>query len=273
MSLPFHEEPNLPQVSLTDPHSGDRRSAETLAMLENQLLKQKLAAQTQLMHLLTHQLATPLTSLSGSVHLLVEPGLETDQRREFLDIVQHQVRRLRNLLKDLTEIRNLETGNLETQAIDFCVPSLIEEVLEAFALYPIQLQVSSGLSLAWGDRWQVSQVLVNLISNAIKYSPNRELIEIGVTLQPDQFGGQLEVSVRDRGLGVPLEDQPHLFQRFYRVRHRDRQDIDGTGLGLSLCKLLVEKQGGQMGFESIHGQGSRFYFTLPTVRMGVESRE
>ena len=241
------------------------RSEKTIAaaILENQLLKEKIAAQTQLIYLLTHQLATPLTSLSGSVQLLAEPELEPEQRQEFVEMVQSQVQRLRHLLQDLGEIRNLETGHLETHAIGFCLPTLVEEVLESCASHPATLQFNPQLPSAWGDRWQVSQVLVNLISNAIKYSPNGEPIEIGATSHTD---GQLEIWVRDRGLGIPLEDQPHLFQRFYRVRHRDRQDIEGTGLGLSLCKLLVEKQGGQMGFESTHGQGSRFYFTLPTGR-------
>lgn len=249
----------MPQNSI-DP-SFNERSEETLALLENQLLRQRIAAQTQLMHLLTHQLATPLTSLNGSVHLLAEPSLEPEHRQEFLEMVQHQVYRLRNLLEDLAEIRDLETGNLETHASGFCLPTLIEEVLSPFA-YPATFDFSPRLQPAWGDRWQISQVLVNLISNAIKYSPNRAPIELGATLQSD---GQLQVWVRDQGLGIPLADQPHLFQHFYRVQHPDRQDIAGTGLGLSLCKLLVEKQGGQMGFESVHGHGSRFYFTLPVA--------
>jgi signal transduction histidine kinase len=270
MSSSSHEEPNLPQASSSESCFADPRSAETVATLENQLLKQKIAAQTQLIHLLTHQLATPLTALSGSVHLLAEPDLEPVHRQEFLEIVQHQVHRLQSLLQDLTEIRNLETGSLDTHPIDFCVPSLIQEVLSAFGPYPTTLQLGAGLQPAWGDRWQVSQVLVNLISNAIKYSPHGEPIEIGAAAQTN---GQVELWVRDRGLGIPLEDQPHLFQRFYRVRHPDRQNIKGTGLGLSLCKLLVEKQGGQMGFESIHGQGSRFYFTLPTVTGRVGNGE
>lgn len=258
----FSDEPNLPPLS---PVESDELihldTCLTQILLENQSLKEQIAAQTQLMHLLTHQLATPLTSLNGSVQLLGEPWLEPEQRQEFLEVVQQQVQRLRNLLNDLVALRNLETGKLKTQAVQFSLQDLVEEVMVAFRSHPTIYHFNAEVPKVWGDRWQVSQVLVNLISNAIKYSPNGAPIEIGAQqLQTDW----IEVWVRDEGLGIPVADQPHLFERFYRVKHHDRQNIDGTGLGLSLCKLLVENQGGQLGFESTHGQGSRFYFTLST---------
>lgn len=235
----------------------------TQAQLENQALKAQITAQTQLLHLLTHQLATPLTSLNGVVQLLAETELAPDQRQEFLEVVQQQVQRLQNLLHDLVALRNLETGTLATQPVQFDLPELIREVMAGFRPHPATFDFGV-MSAVWGDRWQISQVLVNLISNAIKYSPDGSPITIGATLLPNQW---VEVWVRDQGLGIPLADQPYVFQRFYRVRHRDRAQIDGTGLGLSLCKLLVENQGGQLNFESTHGEGSRFYFTLPTVNL------
>lgn len=126
-------------------------------------------------------------------------------------------------------------------------------------------QFEPDLPQVWGDRWQLSQVLVNLLSNALKYSPNGALIEIGAAAHSPSW---VNVWVRDHGLGIPATDQPHLFERFYRVQHRDRHTIKGTGLGLSLCKLLVENQGGQLYFESTHGEGSCFSFTVPSVKDG-----
>lgn len=230
------------------------------AVLENQALKEQIAQQTQLMQLLTHQLATPLTALGGSVSLLAEPALQPDQRQEFLTVVQQQVHRLKHLLQDLMALRNLETGALETHAEGFRLPSLVTEVIADFQATQAVCDFSPELPLVWGDRWQVSQVLVNLLSNAMKYSPADAPIEIGAALLPS---GWISVWVRDRGLGIPAADQPHLFERFYRVQHRDRATIQGTGLGLSLCKLLVENQGGQLQVESTHGEGSCFSFTLP----------
>ncbi|MGA7934065.1 MAG: HAMP domain-containing sensor histidine kinase [Kovacikia sp.] len=235
------------------------------ALFDNQALQEQISMQTQFMHLLTHQLATPLTSLSGSVHLLGEPVLASDQRREFLTVVEQQVQRLEHLLRDLIAIRNLETGALETHPVSFCLPTLVEEVGATFRPYPITYQFSPELPQVWSDRWQISQVLVNLLSNAIKYSPDGSPIEIGATLLAT---GSVQVWVIDHGLGIPQADQSRLFERFYRVKHPDRHTIEGTGLGLSLCKLLVENQGGQLWFESTHGQGSCFYFTLPTAKVG-----
>jgi len=256
------DEPLFPPIR-QQPGRGETADGGVIqALLENQLLKEQIAAQTQLMHLLTHQLATPLTSLSGSVHLLAEPCLEPEQRQEFLQLVQQQVKRLQSLLQDMMAIQNLETGTLDTQATQFCLASLVTEVLSGFALHPIACDFDPTLPLVWADRWQVSQVLVNLVSNAVKYSPEGKPIQIGATLRAS---GWVETWVQDRGLGIPVADQPYLFERFYRVKHHDRQGIQGTGLGLSLCKLLIEKQGGQLGFESTHGQGSRFYFTLPVA--------
>jgi signal transduction histidine kinase len=229
---------------------------------ENHVLREQITRHTQLIQLLTHQLATPLTALSGSIHLLAEFDLELDERREFLGMVEQQVRRLQDLLHDVIALRNVETGSLETQPVRFNLQELVADVMTDFAPYPVTYQFGLAPNMVWGDRWQVSQVLVNLISNAIKYSPDGHAIEIGAAIHS---GGWIEVWVKDYGLGIPEADQPYLFERFYRVKHHDRQFITGTGLGLSLCKLLIENQGGKIGFQSDHGYGSRFYFTLPTA--------
>mgnify|MGYP002777091428 CR=1 FL=1 len=228
---------------------------------DNQILRAQIAHHHQLLQLLTHQLATPLTSLSGSVHLLAEPELQQNDRQEFLGMVQQQIGRLQDLLADLMALRDLETGKLETRRSQFAVVPLLQEVIADYPAQPFDCEFEADLPLVWGDRWQIAQVLVNLISNAMKYSPPGRVIQLGAKRHQ---GGVVEVWVKDHGLGIPIADQPHLFERFYRVKHRDRENISGTGLGLSLCKMLVENQGGQIGFESAHGQGSRFYFTLPT---------
>jgi signal transduction histidine kinase len=256
--------PPLPSPTEVDsPLLAEDASAQALFQ-ENQSLRQAIARHSQLMQLLTHQIATPLTTLSGSVDLLADLALEPHYRQEFLTVVHQQVQRLHGLLQDFLALRNLEANSLIPQPVRFDLPTLVEEVMANFAPYPVAYRFAAELPQVWGDRWQISQVLVNLISNAIKYSPGGEAIEVGAMPLPN---GCVEVWVRDQGLGIPEADQPHLFENFYRVNHCDRQTIDGTGLGLSLCKLLVENQGGQIGFTSTHGSGSRFCFSLPSVAL------
>jgi signal transduction histidine kinase len=225
-----------------------------------QSLQEQIASHTEFTHLLIHQLATPLTSIQGSIDLLKEPDLPLDQRAEFFALVRQQIQHLQALLQGLMALRNWETGVLETHPVAFGLPDLVQEVLLLLPDHPVLYQFASDFPDIWGDRWQISQVMLNLLSNAIKYSPVAAPIEVGAVVCG---AGWVRVWVRDRGLGIPWSDQPRLFERFYRVNHADRVNIQGTGLGLSLCKLLVENQGGAIGFESVHGVGSRFYFTVP----------
>lgn len=259
-----NDEPILPQFSseaLVTARLSNPKLEE--ALLENQALREQLAAQTHLMQLMTHQLATPLTSLNGSLALLSEAELSPQQHQEFLQLVQQDVDRLRELLRDLKALRNLDTGKLETKVVIFCLKDLIAEVMQGFVTCPATYQLAAVLPQVQGDRWQIAQVLVNLVSNAVKYSPVGSAIELGARQSDANW---VEVWVRDLGLGIPTADQPYVFERFYRVKHSDRQHIQGTGLGLSLCKRLIENQGGKLDFESTHGEGSCFFFTLPVVK-------
>ncbi len=162
--------------------------------------------------------------------MLAEYPLDPEQRQEFLAVVQHQVQRLEHLLQDLMAIRDLETGALETRVGQFHLPDLVEEVVAGFRPYPVIYHFDSEIPPIYGDRWQVSQVIVNLISNAVKYSPDGSPVEIGASFKTQDY---VKVWVQDHGLGIPAADQPYLFERFYRVKHADRQNIEGTGLGLS----------------------------------------
>jgi signal transduction histidine kinase len=262
ISLPSnYEQQSLMRTGLV-PMSIDDRMLQDLQATHQTLLAQ-IAAHTEYTHLLIHQLATPLMTLQGSIDLLKEPNLPVAQQAEFWGLLEQQVQQLQGLLQGVRAFRNLETGTMATHPVAFSLSDLLSEVCLLLPPHPVQDQFEPDLPSVWGDRWQVSQVILNLLSNAIKYSPQQTPIAVGAKVCRV---GWVELWVRDWGLGIPVADQPRLFERFYRVKQDDRVNIKGTGLGLSLSKLLIEHQGGKLGFESVHGEGSRFYFTLPIAQ-------
>jgi signal transduction histidine kinase len=131
----------------------------------------------------------------------------------------------------------------------------------------LDVQIPSDMPLVPADEGRLRQIISNLISNAIKYTPP----EGRVCVRAESLGQAAKVAIQDNGLGIGPEDQAHIFTRFYRVRTPETESIDGTGLGLSIVKSLVERHGGQIGLESRLGEGSTFFFTLPlTLPEGSE---
>ncbi|MDY0087945.1 MAG: response regulator [Coriobacteriia bacterium] len=217
--------------------------------------------------MVSHELRTPLTSIKGYVDLVAEgdAGEINEMQKEFLTIVQENSDRLVALINDILDISRIESGRVHLKVDPLEVPELIQGVIETFRTYA----KSSDVQLMWvseepmpraaGDRDRIGQVLMNLVSNAIKYSPGGG----SVTVRARQDGEQVVVSVHDTGIGIALEDQEQLFSKFYRVDSSLTRDIGGTGLGLSICKSVVELLGGDVGCESEPGEGSTFWFTLP----------
>jgi len=214
----------------------------------------------------SHELRTPLTSIKGFVATLLsdsEGYYDLDTRREFLQIIDQECDRLTRLINDLLNLSRIEAGRaLELVLKPVDVVDIAEKIAEIQKNYTAKHQfvvdVQGSVPTIIADEDKVDQIITNLVSNAVKYSPDGG--EVRITIKEDPQSGGVLVAVKDQGIGIPKDVLPRLFQRFYRVEGRK---ISGTGLGLYLTRHLVEAHGGKIWAESEEGKGSTFYFTLP----------
>jgi PAS domain S-box-containing protein len=215
----------------------------------------------------SHELRTPLTSILGFTKtLLADKRVETPHAR-YLRIIDEQSERLRALIDDLLDLRQIGGGQFTIRSEPVDLAALLQEQVTLFAPYSdkhtIVLDLPSQPLEIQGDAQRLKQVVANLLSNAIKYSPAGG--EVGVSAA--HRDGSVRVAVTDRGLGIPEDQQPDLFRRFFRVESERHRGIGGTGLGLALSREIVEAHGGEIGFESKADEGSTFYFDVPAGKV------
>jgi PAS domain S-box-containing protein len=213
----------------------------------------------------SHELRTPLTAIRGHVELVADgqAGPVTAKQREYLEVAVQNTVRLNALITDLLDVEKLEAGKLKIREEPVDVADVLRNVLSTFRLEAERKGLACRAALAdrlvvVGDRDRLIQVFVNLVSNAIKYTPEGE---IGV--EAGRRDGRVAVVVRDTGIGIADEEQSQLFTKFFRSRDRAVRDARGTGLGLVIAKGIVERHGGSIEVESAKGAGTRFTVLLP----------
>jgi len=215
----------------------------------------------------SHELRTPLSVIKGYIETLVDghQDMPLEDRERFMRTIQRHTERLNSLLEDLLTLSRLESINpgLRRESTDLAL--LFKGILEDYRARPTATEHTLAMSIdptigsLLIDPLKITQVLDNLIDNAIKYTSKGSLIEISARVSENKT----EVCVRDNGPGIPEADLPHLFERFYRVDKGRSREKGGTGLGLSIVKHIVQLHGGQVRVESKIGQGTTFFFTLP----------
>jgi signal transduction histidine kinase len=237
------------------------------------VLKELDRMKTELLSTVSHELRTPLGSIKGYATTLLSHGskLRKGEQREFLEIIDSEADRLRELIENLLDLSRLEAGVLRIDKQPVRLGATVREVIRKVQLsapnHRLDLDWPCEDPLLSGDQRRLYQVMHNLLTNAVKYSPNGGCI----TLSAETRGRELVVSVRDQGLGMPAVELDRIFDRFHRVQGAVASGIGGTGLGLAICKGLIEAHGGRIWADSEgEGQGSTFRFTLPLLPEALE---
>ncbi len=237
-------------------------AADNARLLASQ--QEALQVKDQFLSIVSHELRTPLTTIKGYAQML-RRKLEGDPQSErFADNIDAQVGRLSRLVDDLLDVTRFARGQFELMPEFMDIRPVLEEVVARFRLvapqHKIQLYLDRGTFEGNWDHDRLEQVLNNLVGNAIKYSPEGGT----VTISTRHENGNLVVTIRDQGVGIPQEDQAQLFERFYRGS-AEGQEVKGLGLGLYVTRRIVEAHGGTIAVRSKPGEGSEFSFTLPLV--------
>jgi signal transduction histidine kinase len=216
----------------------------------------------------SHELRTPLAAVYGAAQTLLRHDFALDEggRDRFVSLIADESERLGRIVNEILLATQLEAGRLELETEPFDAVELVDRVVEATRAYApagvtVDPVVSDALPRIDADREKVRQVLVNLVENAIKYSPDGGRVEVAVEPHDDA----VLFSVRDEGLGIPADEQGRIFEKFYRLDPHMTRGVGGTGLGLYICNELVGRMGGHIWVESTPGQGSSFLFQLPAA--------
>ena len=220
--------------------------------------------------IVSHELRTPLTSIRGSLGLLASGLLKKfpDKAETMLKIAVENTDRLVRLINDILDIERLESGKVTVEQVECDLANLMlgaSETMQAMANdNDVKLVVQPYSVKVWADSDRCLQVLTNLLSNAIKFSSSEGEVKLFAETVENGNGQWAQVSVSDNGRGIPMDKVNKIFERFGQVDASDSREKGGTGLGLPICKTIVEQHGGSLWVESVVGKGSTFIFTLPT---------
>jgi signal transduction histidine kinase len=218
----------------------------------------------ELIATVSHDLKQPLSVMNGYIELMIMQQSVTQQGLNSVHMIRKAMQNMRQLIDDLLDLAKIESGiklNLESIQLEQMIQDCMEQVKPAAQNKAITVinTIAEKLPSVMADRARMRQILINLIGNGVKYTGAEGWVKIGAEVK----GNTLRISIQDNGMGISPEDQIHIFERFYRVRRPETDNIEGTGLGLAIVKSLVEAHGGQISVESKLGEGTTFFLNLP----------
>lgn len=247
---------------ITEVDHSFREMAETIRQLEQR--------KREFVSMVSHDLRSPLMSVEMTLGLFNEGllGEVNANGKKRLTAAQNNISRLMNLIRELIDVEAMETGNLNLERTNCCIDDIFQYSFQSIQSLAenknIEIKFQESNLYVNADADRIVQVITNLCSNAIKFSPENSTI----TLQAIEAGEMTRVSVIDQGRGIPEALQPSIFDRFKQVEKADRTEKQGSGLGLAICKSIVEAHGGNIGLISKEKQGTEFWLTLPSGEAG-----
>lgn len=255
---------SLPKMS--DDELGDlAKSIETLAVDLNHLTKER----NEFLSSISHELRTPLTFIKGYADILNKRELSKEEREKYLSIIVQETNRLSNLIKDLFELAKIDQNTFAIQKEPIDLKHYFSQIHQKFSpafqekRIHFFINCDPGLYLH-ADPARLDQIIYNLLDNAIKYSDKGAKVQ----LEAWEEKGNVHISIQDNGKGIPEEDLPHIFKRFYRVDKSRTRSLGGTGLGLAIVKELVQAHHGKLEVQSKLGHGTRFDLIFPGGKRG-----
>jgi len=235
-------------------------------------------AKSDFVSFVAHELKNPMTSIKGYTELLAggAVGQINEMQTNFLSTIKSNVERMSTLVSDLNDNSKIEAGRLRLEYKATDAAQLVDEAVRTLKRQlddkkqTLEISIPEGLPPMWADNIRVGQVLTNLVSNAYKYTPEGGVLQVGVEEAANQWDLDgaprvIHLWVKDNGIGMSLDDQQKMFQKFFRSEDPKAREAPGTGLGLNITKSLVEMQGGQIWFESEYRVGTTFHFTIPVA--------
>jgi signal transduction histidine kinase len=244
----------------------------------NARLKELDKLKDDFMATVSHEIRTPLTSIRSFSEILRDnPDLETDQRQQFVSIIAQESERLSRLINDILDLAKMEAGTTEWQIAEHPIAPILQQGLAAtsglFVMAPsirLEVDIAPGLPSAHVDPDRLIQVVVNLVSNAVKFCDKADGL-VRLSARPEN--GYVRVDIQDNGIGIAAEDQEKIFERFQQAGNILTDKPQGTGLGLPITRQILERFGGDIWVESTPGHGATFSFRVPTAAAASQQRK